>query len=137
MAQRLGGLGPLGHRAVADADASLREFERWRLRTLGAREALPSTPNLLHNLSALSVQEEEEVKDLQWVQFDSSRVREAAYDPNNDRLFVVFVKPQPVGTPWVYNGVPPNVWRNFQRSASPGRYVNRVLNGYDYHRGHW
>lgn len=67
--------------------------------------------------------------------FDSSRVQEAGYDPGSQRLYVRFVKPVPGGTPWVYEGVPRNVWRNFRRSASAGKYINRVLNGYNYHRG--
>ena len=31
--------------------------------------------------------------------------------------------------------MPRNIWKNFRRSASPGRYINRVLNGYPYWRG--
>jgi hypothetical protein len=39
------------------------------------------------------------------------------------------------GTPWEYYDVPPRVWRNFRRVKSPGRFINRVLNNYDYGRG--
>lgn len=39
------------------------------------------------------------------------------------------------GTPWEYLGVPPGVWRNFKRVKSPGRFIARVLNNYDYQRG--
>lgn len=39
------------------------------------------------------------------------------------------------GTPWEYYDIPPNVWRNFRRVKSPGRFVNRVLNNYPYGRG--
>lgn len=39
------------------------------------------------------------------------------------------------GTPWEYEDVPQNVWRNFRRVKSPGRFINRVLNNFDYHRG--
>ena len=46
-------------------------------------------------------------------------------------LWVVFRD----GTPWEYENVPNNVWRNFRRVKSPGRFINRVLNNYDYHRG--
>lgn len=46
-------------------------------------------------------------------------------------LWVVFRD----GTPWEYYDVPQNVWRNFRRVKSPGRFVNRVLNNYDYGRG--
>jgi hypothetical protein len=72
-----------------------------------------------------------------WV-FDSSRVQEAAYDQEHQRLYVRFVKPvDRGGTPWTYEGVPPNVWRNFRRSQSPGKFIHRVLNQYDYHHGAW
>lgn len=39
------------------------------------------------------------------------------------------------GTPWEYYDVPPNVWKNLRRVKSPGRYINRVLNNFDYGRG--
>jgi hypothetical protein len=76
--------------------------------------------------------------DERWVAFpESSRVVEASYDPGSQRLYVRFMKPHGVGTPWVYEGVPSNVWQNFRRSQSQGKFVNRVLNQYNYHRGAW
>jgi hypothetical protein len=66
-----------------------------------------------------------------WLPFDSERVKTGRYDPGLEQVHVVFKD----GTPWVYDGVPRNVWRNFRRSESPGRYINRVLNGYAYWRG--
>lgn len=39
------------------------------------------------------------------------------------------------GTPWEYYRVPSSVWQRFKRVASPGRFVNRVLNNYEYGRG--
>lgn len=36
------------------------------------------------------------------------------------------------GIAYNYYGVPPNVWRNFRRAPSPGRFINRVLNNYQY-----
>lgn len=62
------------------------------------------------------------------VSLDSSRIREAGYQPKTQTLYVRFVD----GTPWEYRDVPVSVWRNLRRSASPGRFVNRVLNQYDY-----
>jgi hypothetical protein len=41
------------------------------------------------------------------------------------------------GTPWEYYKVPPNIWQNFKRSVSPGRFINRVLNGYPYGEGNF
>jgi len=75
-----------------------------------------------------------EPRDDQWWVFDSSRVSEAAYDPRNQKLWVTFMKPTPNRVEYVYDQVPPNVWRNLRRSQSPGRFVNRVLNSYPYHR---
>lgn len=46
-------------------------------------------------------------------------------------LWVVFRD----GTPWEYYDVPANIWRNFKRVKSPGRFINRVLNNFDYGRG--
>lgn len=76
----------------------------------------------------------DEIPDYDWWVFDSSRIAEAAYNRKSDQLFVRFVKPVPGQVEYVYEGVPSNVWRNFKRSASPGRYVNRILNQYDYRR---
>lgn len=36
------------------------------------------------------------------------------------------------GVAYNYYDVPPNIWRNFRRAPSPGRYINRVLNSYRY-----
>lgn len=66
-----------------------------------------------------------------WLGFESSRVSEGRYDSGLGQVHVIFDD----GTPWVYDGVPKNVWKNFRRSASPGRYINRVLNGFPYWRG--
>jgi hypothetical protein len=65
--------------------------------------------------------------------FESSRVAEAGYSTDSHTLYVRFVD----GTPWQYNNVEPNVWRNFRRSASAGRYINRVLNNYSYGRSNF
>lgn len=64
--------------------------------------------------------------------FDSSRVALGGYSAQSGRLYVTFQD----GTPWVYEGVERSEWRNFRRSASPGRYINRVLNNKNYYRGH-
>jgi hypothetical protein len=66
-----------------------------------------------------------------WYPFASSRVTEARYDKGLQQIHVIFKD----GTPWVYDGVQANIWRNFRRSASPGKYINRVLNGYTYYHG--
>jgi len=39
------------------------------------------------------------------------------------------------GTPWEYYGVPSSVWQRFKRVQSPGRFINRVLNNFEYGRG--
>ena len=39
------------------------------------------------------------------------------------------------GTPWEYYNVPSSIWQRFKRVQSPGRFINRVLNNYEYGRG--
>lgn len=41
------------------------------------------------------------------------------------------------GVPYHYDNVHPNTWRGFKRTDSPGRYINRILNGHDYGPGGW
>lgn len=41
------------------------------------------------------------------------------------------------GTAWEYYDVEPDVWQRFKRSASPGRFINRVLNSYEYGPGNF
>jgi hypothetical protein len=59
------------------------------------------------------------------------RTLAAGYNKDSRQLLVRFRD----GTPWVYYDVPPEVWRNFQRVQSPGKFINRVLNNYPYERG--
>lgn len=69
-----------------------------------------------------------------WFGFNSSRVSQAGYDQDSQRLFVRFMRPTPGQDEYVYEGVPQNVWRNMRRAKSAGKYINRVLNGFDYHK---
>lgn len=69
----------------------------------------------------------------QMLPFDSSRVDRAGYSHDSHTLYVQFVD----GTPWAYYNVEPNVWRNFRRSASPGKFINRTLNNYSYGRSNF
>lgn len=55
----------------------------------------------------------------------------AGYNANLRDLRVQFRD----GTPWVYHAVEPQIWERFRRTASPGRFINRVLNYYPYERG--
>lgn len=137
----------LGPRAGQVLDEAAEVYER----TFG-RPAVTRPPSLpesefdesveisrLENPAALTTELPGELKREPdyWYSFISSRVLEAGYDSESARLFVRFVKPRPMGTPWIYENVPPNVWRNFRRSESPGRYINRVLNNFNYHRGNF
>lgn len=99
-----------------------------------APRAVPQRANSVgrRNLRALSVQQVREELP-QMLPFDSSRVAEAGYSPSSGTLYVRFAD----GTPWNYFGVEPNEWKNFRRSASPGRYINRVLNAKNYSRGNF
>jgi hypothetical protein len=66
-----------------------------------------------------------------WLPFSSTRLNVARYDSGLSQVHVIFRD----GTPWVYDQVPRNVWRNFRRAPSAGRYINNVLNGYPYFQG--
>lgn len=58
------------------------------------------------------------------------RTLAAGYDRETETLRVKFRN----GKIYGYYNVPPNIWRNFRRQKSPGRYINRVLNFYPYAR---
>jgi hypothetical protein len=66
-----------------------------------------------------------------WLPMAGSRTNVARYDSGLNQIHVIFRD----GTPWVYDQVPRNIWRNFRRASSPGKYINRVLNGYPYFQG--
>ncbi|WP_223166381.1 KTSC domain-containing protein [Nonomuraea sp. SYSU D8015] len=58
------------------------------------------------------------------------RTQAAGYSRRRKELRVQFRD----GSRYVYYQVPPNVWKNFKRVKSPGRFINRVLNHYSYER---
>ena len=126
---RPAGLGPLGRSAVKKAADTLSAAP-----VTEPDEELVNPANIV---VSEPVSERETANEVNWVQFNSSRVASAAYDPMTQRLLMLFQKPFPDGTPWTYHGVPPQVWRNLQRSKSAGKYVNRVLNHYRYNPGQW
>ena len=61
----------------------------------------------------------------------SSRIAQFGYDAETATVRVRFTD----GTPWCYRGVPPEVWDEFVRATSKGRFINDVLNHYDPGRG--
>lgn len=64
------------------------------------------------------------------------RAEAAGYDSKSQTLRIRFRVGAdsmfPQGAVYEYYGVPRNVWKNLQRSASPGRFVDRVLDSYPY-----
>ena len=65
------------------------------------------------------------------------RTQKAGYDRKTQQLRVMFREGAARGGEtaiYVYYDVPPNVWRNFKRVRSPGKFINRVLNAYPYDR---
>lgn len=58
------------------------------------------------------------------------RTRAAGYDAATQTLRVRFRD----GSVYGYYDVPASVWKNFRRVKSPGRAINRTLNGYAYAR---
>jgi len=55
-------------------------------------------------------------------------MQRARYDSTRREIHVVFRD----DTPWIYYDIPQNIWDNMRRSASPGKYINRVLNAFPY-----
>jgi len=87
---RRGGLGHQGH------DAIQRAFEEDAQRS--PQNFVTADPGPIGNPAATSVEDPQEVEieaNLQWWDFDSSRVNQAAYDPASKQLFVNFVRPYP------------------------------------------
>jgi len=65
------------------------------------------------------------------------RTQKAGYDRKTQQLRVMFREGAARGGEtaiYVYYDVPPNVWRNFKRVRSPGKFINRTLNQYPYDR---
>lgn len=59
------------------------------------------------------------------------RTTAAGYDRTTQTLRVQFFTN---GAQYDYLDVPPSVARSFRRTPSPGKFINRVLNKYEYHR---
>lgn len=133
----MAGITPTQRRARARAFSQDTDFEKLaeqaaeRVRTMRAKDDQRATITK-RNLRALSVAPVKEPLP-QMLPFDSSRVAQAGYSNDSHTLYVRFVD----GTPWAYYNVEPNVWRNFRRSASAGRFINRVLNNYSYGRSNF
>lgn len=73
-----------------------------------------------------------------FVNFDSTRVSQAAYDPGSYRLYVLFHKPEGPGTMWTYDGIQPNVWQDFKDAPSVGRFITDSIDQITHgHRGQW
>lgn len=124
---------PRAPRQVSEAPRRTTSLnERPRVSGVKPRRAAPRPQTSLggrRNLRAL--QAEPVVEDLpRMLPFNSTRVAQAGYSTTSRTLYVRFQD----GTPWQYNNVEPNVWRNFRRSQSQGKFINRVLNNYSYGR---
>lgn len=61
------------------------------------------------------------------------RTLAAGYDSKAKTLRIRFRE----GAGYEYYNVPSRVWQNFKRVKSPGRFINRVLNNYEYARADW
>lgn len=58
------------------------------------------------------------------------RTLAAGYDSKTHTMRIDFRE----GATYHYYDVPPNVWKDFQRSASPGRFLNRRMSQFAYGR---
>lgn len=67
--------------------------------------------------------------------WDHARSRNAAYDGVSQTLRIWWTKPSKAGDFTEYYDVPPQIWETLKdpaRTPSTGKFVNAVLNGYDY-----
>ena len=72
---------------------------------------------------------------LTWHEVASTSVRAIGYDPERYEAWVEFLS-QP--GPYVYFGVPPEVYSELEEAESKGGYVNSVIKVYRYeYRGRW
>ena len=65
------------------------------------------------------------------------RTEAAGYDPDSNILRVRFRSGAAKGggtATYEYYGVAPSVWAAFKVTSSPGKFINRILNSYEYER---
>lgn len=62
---------------------------------------------------------------------DRPRTHAARYNKSNRVIEIKFRE----GAVYEYRDCHPNTWRGFKNTDSPGRYINRILNGHDYSPG--
>jgi hypothetical protein len=72
---------------------------------------------------------------LTWHEVESTSIRAIGYDPERYEAWVEFLS-RP--GPYVYLGVPPEVYTELEEADSAGGYVNSVIKLYPYeYRGRW
>lgn len=113
--------------------AEQRRSTQGRFGTTGAATpgARPHATRRIHDAVAYQT---EVAEDWEEASFDSSRVSHARYSPSRRELQVWWVN-APSGQPYppyIYDGVDPATWTNFQLSGSPGGFVNSDLNHFPY-----
>lgn len=64
--------------------------------------------------------------------WDHARSRNASYDGITQTLRIWWTKPGRLGDYTNYYNVPPQIWEQVKSTPSTGKYVNAVLNGYEY-----
>jgi hypothetical protein len=61
------------------------------------------------------------------------RTLQARYSSRAQRIEVIFREGSPASpsATWHYDNIPPELWTQFKRTESPGRFINSTLNGWD------
>lgn len=104
-----------------------------------SRRAAPLTARTAREMdyqTALDIQDAKEGDDTALLPYQPTpsinpgrpRTVAAGYDSKTQTMRVRFRE----GVAYEYYDVPPQVWRNFRRVKSPGRFINRTLNHYPY-----
>ena len=72
---------------------------------------------------------------LTWHLVDSTSIRAIGYDPEKREAWVEYLTRR---GPYVYFGVPPEVYAELEQAERKGPYVNRAIKQYRYeYRGRW
>ncbi|MDQ2053243.1 phage portal protein [Halobellus sp. H-GB7] len=115
------GIGPLPDEHPVDGDTLLAELgadQSQEFNAVGERpEYLPPAENKLGERADVTLKESVET-----VSFDSTNLESAAYDADNDELYVRFKRDEGTDSLYVYLDVPQQIWEGLKDASSHGSY---------------
>lgn len=113
-----------------------RSAEFWMNKVKEASSVRPAPKTSTAHANILAAKQEREGGPVPYTYYPTKtsnpadpRTAAAGYDAETGTLHVAWGDG---GVSYNYYDVPPNVWRNFRKAPSPGKFINRVLNNYNY-----